>query len=122
MNPRRPGLILRTICLASCTTAPMARGNYALFSLPTDTIELPSNTVASDAFTIEARIKLASTLPPQLFAGRIFQEQRDSGEDKSLGVSSTGRIEASMWTEPDYELTGAVTFEAGLIPDQWYHI
>jgi hypothetical protein len=96
--------------------------NYILFSQPTDTIQIPGNTVVSTRFTIEARIRILSSLPAQTALGRIFQEQRDFGEDKSLCVNSSGVIAASAWTDSAYDTSGPILYDGALTADAWHHI
>jgi hypothetical protein len=110
------------VALGIVLSVSTARGNYLLLSQPTDTIQIPGNTVASTAFTIEARIEILSSLPTQSERGRIFQEQRDNGEDKSLGINSGGQIGASAWTDATYDTLGAIVQNAMLSKDVWHHV
>ena len=86
-----------------------------LFAEPTDTIQVEGNSVATSAFTIEARVRRLSCGP---VSGRVFSEQADALEDKSLYVTES-TIGGGAWTGGSYSSLQA---DAQLIAGRWYHL
>ena len=90
---------------------------YALFDAPTDTISIAGNTILGTTATYEAVIRFASI--PASGSSIIWNEFKDSAEDKQLGIYSDGSIygysyNASLVNQP---LSGGV-----LTPGTWRHV
>ncbi|MGH7133163.1 MAG: GC-type dockerin domain-anchored protein [Phycisphaerales bacterium] len=101
--------------MAMCLAAGAA-GQTAHFASPTDTIRLTGDTTFGSAFTMEAVVMR------EAFAGtasRIFSEQMDSQEDKSLAASGGG-TGGGAWTGGcDASAAGA---NVALPVGEWKHI
>ncbi|OQZ02011.1 MAG: hypothetical protein B6D36_13545 [Planctomycetes bacterium UTPLA1] len=96
-----------------------ANAQYAVYSADHDTISVPGQTVVTDHMTIEARFMLLSGLP---FSGRrrIFEEQRDSLEDKSILVGSS-QISGIAWKGPGDNGNDLVA-NVPVPPGVWHHV
>lgn len=88
-----------------------------LFQRPTDTIQVPGNTVLGSTYTAEARIMLC---PGQLYTnGVVFQEQYDGVEDKAL-IVGPGIAGGTSWNtaQPTHFVVGDLT----MAPFTWIHV
>ena len=91
-----------------------ALAQTATFSLPTDTIRVPGDTVIGGAITIEARILVSGPSS----SGVVFNEQSDFKEDKLLGVGPT-QLSGYAWRGPHHaSIPGPTTWDRC----KWTHV
>ncbi len=104
-----------------CAEAHAQNSGYAHFSQTTDTIRILGNTVFPGTdWTYEMRIRLdASMLDAGVF-GRIISEQRDSLEDKGLGIEPGVLVKADTRGHLCGEVVQSV-LESSML-GQWLHL
>jgi hypothetical protein len=101
------------------------QSGYALFSRPTDTILINGHTLVTNQITIEAEILISSALPaPASSYPRIFEEQSNGQEDKTLWASPS-LVGGSSWVLDNQGPQGygqqlGVTNEVA--EDVWHHV
>jgi MYXO-CTERM domain-containing protein len=110
-------LFLTIAAIVACSR--VASAQYALFSRPTDTIDVPGHTTISTSMTIEAELRLDPSSVSSLYSG-IFTEQKSGGTAKLLGIAPnnsgiSGQCYSSIG-EPRIDSITAVTTE------QWHHM
>jgi hypothetical protein len=96
----------------------VACAQYALFSRPTDTIEVAGHTVINTTITIEAELNPASGGGNGFYQDNVFTEQKSGQTAKLLCAGPTG-MSGQAWT-----LNNAVemTSSTVLTPEQWHHV
>jgi hypothetical protein len=82
----RPALSAFVLVLLAFT----AQAQLLTLQQTSDTVSVPADTVATDQFTLEARLYLSKVPPPSAISMYIFREQFDGVEDKALAIYPTG--------------------------------
>lgn len=113
---KRMAIIGAVAALATDTGALAQNSGFARFSATSDTIRIQGNTVFGFGdYTYEARIRVATGSA----LGHIISEQRDSFEDKSIQLDSSGNyIMSGCNGGPTGDFRGTI---AGLPMGEWMH-
>ena len=111
--------ILGTVAAMTAGSGALAQNSsYAHFGATSDTIRINGNTVFNEGdYTYEARIRVLAGSA----LGHIVSEQRDSYEDKTIGLAANGSY-FMTGCSPDYatgQFSGTI---AGFAADEWLHL
>ena len=113
---KRMAIIGAVAALATDTGALAQNSGFARFSATSDTIRIQGNTVFGFGDrTYEARIRVL----PGSALGQVVSEQRDSFEDKSIQLASSGSyIMSGCYDGPTGDFRGTI---AGFPAGEWMH-
>ena len=111
--------ILGTVAAMTAGSGALAQNSsYAHFGATSDTIRINGNTVFNEGdYTYEARIRVLAGSA----LGHIVSEQRDSYEDKTIGLAANGSY-FMTGCSPDYATGTFSGTIAGFAADEWLHL
>ena len=111
--------ILGTVAAMTAGSGALAQNSsYAHFGAISDTIRINGNTVFNEGdYTYEARIRVLAGSA----LGHIVSEQRDSYEDKTIGLAANGSY-FMTGCSPDYATGTFSGTIAGFAADEWLHL